>query len=112
MKIWGIVTLCATLIVGCGGGNSSASNNSTTAEASATTTAVISLTSEEQAAVSRYVVDADHVNTSARNCAAASIVKNVGTSRMDEFTKGAAATEKRLCYSTCSPAASSGTACF
>ena len=86
MKFWVGVTLCATLLVGCGGADSGKSNSSSNA--------ATSLTTEEQAAVSRYVVDADHVNTTARNCAGPSIVKNVGASRLDEFTKGAPATEK------------------
>ena len=80
-----VVAVCAAVIVGCG---------DTAGSQSDATQPAPSLTAEEQAAVSRYVVDGDHVNAGARNCAGAKIVKSLGAPRLDELTKGAAATER------------------
>jgi hypothetical protein len=77
-----IVALAVVLFVGCG--DSGASDESTGPSPS--------LTTEEQAAMSRYVLDADHVNAGARQCAGATIVKRLGPTRLDELTKGGAAT--------------------
>ena len=85
MRYRAIVAVCAVVIVSCGDSGGSEGN---------ATPPAVSLTSEEQAAVSRYVVEGDHVNTVARNCAGGKIVKDFGALRLDELTKGAAATEK------------------
>jgi hypothetical protein len=79
-----LLALAVAMVVGCGGGKGGSASSIASRPA---------LTQPEQDAANRYFDGSDHVNTTARLCAGPALVKAFGIARLDEITKGAAATE-------------------